>query len=55
MQRKSQNNDTRKQIRFGELLEKINKLRGTTPLGTWVKEACTQRIEKKKDDFANKI
>jgi hypothetical protein len=36
---------TRKGIRFkNELLEKINKMRGTTPLGTWVQDVCALAI-----------
>ena len=40
-----QDNSTRKDIRFGEMLEKINKARGATPLGTWVKQACEMRLK----------
>lgn len=38
--------DDRKQIRFGELLERINAVRGKMPLGTWVKQACEEKLKR---------
>ena len=52
MQEKRNNSD-RKQIRFGELLDRINAVRGKTPLAAWVKRACEEKlaeIEKKKKE-----
>lgn len=45
MQVKRDNSD-RKQIRFGELLERINKARGKMPLGKWVKQACEEKLKR---------
>jgi len=44
MQEKKPNAD-RKQIRFGELLDRINAARGKTPLAAWVKQACEERLQ----------
>ena len=41
-----QDNSDRKQIRFGELLERINKSRGETPFSEWVKSACEDKLER---------
>ena len=38
-------NSDRKQIRFGELLDRINKARGKTPLAKWVKQACEEKLK----------
>ena len=35
-------------IRFGELYNIINQLRGDVPFGTWVKVACKEKIEREK-------
>ncbi|QIR16652.1 DUF3950 domain-containing protein [Shewanella aestuarii] len=45
MQVKRDNSD-RKQIRFGELLEQIDEARGKTPLATWVKQACKEKLNR---------
>ena len=49
----SQDNSDRKQIRFGhELLDLINKARGDTSLGAYVKQACkSQAIQ----DLTNQV
>ncbi|RYU64298.1 DUF3950 domain-containing protein [Aliivibrio finisterrensis] len=46
MQEKKRDNSDRKQIRFGELLEQINKARGKTPFATWVKQACEEKLKR---------
>jgi len=46
MQDKKRDNSDRKQIRFGELLEQINKARGKTPFATWVKKACEEKLNR---------
>ncbi|MDN2483893.1 hypothetical protein [Vibrio agarivorans] len=46
MQVKKRDNSDRKQIRFGELLERINKARGETPLAVWVKQACKEKLKR---------
>ncbi|WP_372882853.1 DUF3950 domain-containing protein [Psychromonas sp.] len=38
-----QDNSDRKQIRFGELLDRIHAVRGDTPFSEWVKDACEQK------------
>ncbi|TNL04538.1 DUF3950 domain-containing protein [Kosakonia cowanii] len=43
MQDKRDNSD-RKQIRFGELLDKINAVRGDMPFAAWVKQACEEKL-----------
>ncbi|HDH0696997.1 TPA: DUF3950 domain-containing protein [Klebsiella aerogenes] len=43
MQDKRDNSD-RKQIRFGELLERINAVRGKTSFSAWVKQACEEKL-----------
>lgn len=43
MQDKRDNAD-RKQIRFGELLERINAVRGNTSFAAWVKQACEEKL-----------
>lgn len=40
----NRDNSDRKQIRFGELLEKIDVARGDTPLSAWVKSACEEKL-----------
>lgn len=45
MQVKRDNSD-RKQIRFGELLERINKARGGMSLAKWVKQACEEKLKR---------
>lgn len=56
----TQDNSDRKQIRFGhELLDLINKARGNTSLGAYVKQACksqaiqdlTNQVDKHKEKF----
>lgn len=41
-----QDNNDRKQIRFGELLDRINKARGDMPLAKWVKQACEEKLKR---------
>jgi hypothetical protein len=36
----------RKQIRFGDLLKEIDRARGKEPLGTWVKKACREKLDR---------
>lgn len=43
MQVKRDNTD-RKQIRFGELLDRINEVRGEMPFAAWVKQACEEKL-----------
>lgn len=47
MQEKRDNSD-RKQIRFGDLLERIEAARGSTPFAAWVKKACEEKLARKK-------
>ncbi|MDW1925879.1 hypothetical protein R7Q39_10665 [Vibrio sp. 947] len=46
MQEKKRDNTDRKQIRFGDLLERINKARGKTPFAAWVKQACEEKLKR---------
>jgi hypothetical protein len=47
--KQSKKNDShRKQIRFGELLIEINEARKNEALGSWVKQACRDRIKREK-------
>lgn len=46
MQDKRDNSD-RKQIRFGDLLERINAARGETSFAAWVKLACEEKLAAK--------
>lgn len=39
-----QNNADRKQIRFGEMLDRINAARGKQSLAGWVKDACETKL-----------
>lgn len=48
MQDAKVDNRDRKQIRFGALLEEINKARGNESLASWVKGACKERLKKEK-------
>jgi len=48
MSGKKQDNSTRKQIRFGAMLERINFARGKEPLSSWVKRACDEKIKRDK-------
>ena len=49
MQEKRDNSD-RKQIRFGELLERINAVRGKTSFAAWVKQACEEKLAADKSE-----
>ncbi|CAM0091659.1 hypothetical protein SIPHO067v1_p0008 [Vibrio phage 51E28.1] len=46
MQEKKRDNSDRKQIRFGYLLDQINKARGQTTFAAWVKQACEEKIKR---------
>ena len=48
MQVKKDNSD-RKQIRFGKLLDEINKAKGDDTLAGWVKSACREKLDKEKE------
>ena len=46
MQAKKRDDSDKKAVRFGKLLERINNARGQMPLGTWVKIACNEKLER---------
>ena len=46
MQGKKQDNKHRKQIRFGELFDEINEVRGVLRFGSWVKLACEEKLKR---------
>ncbi|MFA0013777.1 DUF3950 domain-containing protein [Vibrio cyclitrophicus] len=39
-------NSTRKQIRFGELLERIQQAKGSLSFSAWVKQACEEKLNR---------
>lgn len=40
----------KKSIRFGDLLDDINKARGEKALGAWVKDACQAKLDAEKSE-----